>query len=192
LGVLITWQLFGLAKYLFGSKTWLIVKILGLVPLAALWCLAAMTVMSMLSSSLHGPSVTPPPMNWPLVLLGTVPFLLTRLFFRGKQLDLKQQISGVVLSFYSIVMLFVAILGYYGSTTRFGGVLLVVAVQLQYIMSYVVTQTNYLSRSHDFTARLLGPDFAKADDSAGQYVYVAIVGLPFIIPLALVLLISSL
>jgi hypothetical protein len=192
LGFLITWQLLGLARLLFRTKAWLIIKIIGLLPIGFIWFIAVASVISSISSGIYNPAISPPSVNWFVVCIGTLPFLIPRLLGYKIKVGSKKILIGSITSIYSLMVLYIAVIGFYDNESKYRSLILVLAVQLQYIMSYTVTRTNYLNRSHDFAVNLLKRLRISSNDDAGQNIIIFIVGLPFILPLAVVLLVSSL
>jgi hypothetical protein len=192
LGFLITWQLLVLARLLFRTKAWLIIKIIGLLPIGFIWFIAVASVISSISSGIYNPAISPPSVNWFVVCIGTLPFLIPRLLGYKIKVGSKKILIGSITSIYSLMVLYIAVIGFYDNESKYRSLILVLAVQLQYIMSYTVTRTNYLNRSHDFAVNLLKRLRISSNDDAGQNIIIFIVGLPFILPLAVVLLVSSL
>jgi hypothetical protein len=192
LGFLITWQLLVLTRLLFRTKAWLIIKIIGLLPigLPSLFLLPSFIISPL--PGIYNPAISPPSVNWFVVCIGTLPFLIPRLLGYKIKVGSKKILIGSITSIYSLMVLYIAVIGFYDNESKYRSLILVLAVQLQYIMSYTVTRTNYLNRSHDFAVNLLKRLRISSNDDAGQNIIIFIVGLPFILPLAVVLLVSSL
>ncbi|QQS19757.1 hypothetical protein IPL85_05840 [Candidatus Saccharibacteria bacterium] len=191
LGLLISWQLIHLAKLIFQSKDWVIVKLVGITSLVFFWFVSVATIALAISKDAFGSGVHTPSINWAVVLVGTLPFLVPRISAYRLNANTKNTIIGILASLYSIIVLYVAVIGYYDTDASYRSVILVLALQLQYLMSFVITRSNYLNQSHAYAVSLTRR-LKIIDSEKGQYLILFIVGLPFILPLATVLLIISL
>lgn len=189
-GFLLTWQSFNLVPLLFKSKVWLIIKLVGLLPLAFVWFVAVAGVILSVSTNAHDPSVSTPSINWLIVILGTLPFLVPRVAIYKATAGFQKTAIGLLVSLYSIIVLYIAALGFYDNNASNKNLILVIAVQLQYLMNYLITRTNYLHRSQ-VLAKNLAQHLSISHKDTGDYLMILIVGLPFILPLAIVLLISA-
>ncbi len=89
------------------------------------------------------------------------------------------------------MVLFIAVLVFYDNEAKYKSLILILAVQLQYLMNHIITKTDYLKRSHILATHLTQRLKINGND-VGQYLIIFIVGLPFILPLATVLLVGAL
>lgn len=191
LGLLLSWQLINIARLLFRSNIWLIVKFVGALMLGFFWFVAIATVISSVSSNTFSPQIPTPNVNWIVVSIGTLPFLLPRLGLYRSSTAIKTPAIGALVSLYSIMVLYIAIIGYHDSNVTYRGLLLVIAVQIQYLMSYTVIKTDYLERSHAFATNLSHRLKITGSD-IGDYIHILVVGLPFLLPLGIIALVSTL
>ena len=190
LGILITWQSLQLARHLFQSKTWLIIKLLGLVLLGFFWFIVIAGVMLSVSGNAYDPTVSVPNVNWLIVIIGTGPYLLPQLSFYKIKVGFHKTATGMLTTLYSVMVLFIAALGFYNNQAKYQGLVLVLAIQLQYLMNHVIIRTDYLNRSHA-TATNIARRLKINGNDLGQNLTIFLVGLPFFMPLMIVLLVSS-
>jgi hypothetical protein len=187
LGILITWQSLQLLRLLFKSHTWLILKLLGAAALGFFWFLVIGGVMLSISRDAYDPSATTPDVNWLVVLIGTVPYLLPRLGLYKTDAGFTKTAIGTVTTLYSVIVLFVAALGFYDSEARYQSLILVLAVQLQYLMNHVILNTGYLDRALAAGVQL-SSQLKLGSSSFGRDLTIFLVAIPFFAPLAIVLL----
>ena len=133
------------------------------------------------------PSINLPAVNPWVILLGIIPYLIPRLGLFKKDTSATKIGIGLVATFISIVVLFVAFIGLTSSAhTADNRLLLVIAVQLQLVMNYVVVRTNYLEASREITIR----ECKKRgiyDETSQRTCILVITGLPFIATMVLAL-----
>lgn len=189
LGLLITWQSIQLLRINFASNNWLVIKAIYALILCSFWFIIIAGVMLSVSRDAYDPNVVVPSINWLVVCFGVLPYMLPRLLY-GTKMSFTQSVVGFVTTLYSVLVLFVAMLGFYNSTTRFGSILLVLAIQLQYLMNHLAVKTNYIEKSH-VRATKWAIKLKIANSDAGKYFIVLSVGLPFIVPLLVVLAVSA-
>lgn len=190
LGILITWQSIKMFRLIQDSNSWMIVRAIYILALIFFWFVVLSGVILSVSSSSYDPKGITPDINWLIVLIGTIPYLLPRLISIQNDFSFNKAAVGWVTTMYSVMVLFIAVVGFYNSTSRFGNIMLVMAVQLQYLMNHLTVKTNYLERSHGSALKLVNNlHFEKSD--FGKYIIIAVVGLPYIAPLAIVLIGSS-
>jgi hypothetical protein len=190
LALLMSWQVVYAIRLLFTSNHWFVIKLFGSICLLFFWFTAIMAVLFSVSSNIFTPQVSLSPINWPLVLIGTLPFLLPRISKLGSQTTMNQTIAGIVTSFYSILILYIAVIAFYANDLKYQSIVLVMVAQLQYLMSHVVVKTDYIYQSHAFAKKLTHRTHFSNNDTE-HYLVLGIVGLPFLLPLAVILLISA-
>lgn len=189
LGILFTLLTINTLRLTFKSKGWLIAKLLSIPLLAFIWFVVVAEVMLTISKDAYGPSVNTPNVNWRLILTGSVPYMLPRLNTLRSNSSLKYLFLSMLVTVYSVVVLLIASIDFKTSDSLSHNIILVLAIELLYLMNFAVLKTNYIDKSLTFSnnlvtkLRLVGSDF-------GSYIIIAIVGLPFFIPLASVIALS--
>lgn len=185
LGILISTQLLNMARLLFRARVWLVVKLFGLLALGFIWFICIASVILSISSEAFNPSLVKPTINWVIVLVGTLPFLMPRVNAYRLDAGMKKTFIGILTSLYSIIVLETAVTSYFSDASKYRNIVLVLAIQLQYLMSYAITNTNYLDRSLAF-ANNLTRRLRISQGKMSLYITSLIVGLPFILPLAII------
>jgi len=182
LGLLASWQGIETARFIFASKINLIAKVFQILAVAVFWFFIIGGMMISVSPDAYGSEVRTPDVSWLTVAIGIVPFVITQLIAPREGQSSQQLLTGWVTSIFSMAVLFIAGIGYHDRQTVFAGIILVVAMQLQYLMSYLAVQSDYLKRAHTY-ANTVAPssDFAAT----------AIVGAPFALPLIIIVIVSS-
>jgi hypothetical protein len=185
IGILFTILYLDTIRLTFQSKVWLIVKLLCIPLFAFVWFLVVIGVMLTISRNAYMPNINVPAVNWWLILIGTLPYLLPRLnFLRSK--SPRYTLLSIITTIYSVVVFLIAAIDFNSSRSLSHNIILVLAIQLQYLMNYAVLKTNYLEKSlasaNNLVARL-----KLAGNGFGMFIVITIVGLPFFIPLAVVL-----
>ncbi len=181
---LFVWFSIQLLKRLYRMKTWLIAKvILTIAQLGLLGVAGILTVASWPIDSVE-------PVNGWFVAAGLIPFLVPRLGVY-KKIDATNKISaGILIIFFTMILLTLASQSFQTNTNGVEGYLLVAGVQLQFVLCYLVLQTDYVERflaTVDATCKSIG----IKDKSVYAYVILLTAGLPFIVPLAVLLYFAS-
>lgn len=191
LGLLLSWQLIGLTRLLFQSRSWLVIKFLGTLLIGFFWFISMGGVIMATAQNIFDPLVQAPPVNWLVVLVGTIPFLMPRIAAYRLNTDPVKALMGVLASLFSIIVLCVAVIGYFDNDAMFRDLILVLAVQLQYLMNHAINKTDYLPRSHAYATSLTRRLNLKMSIH-NLDITLLIVGLPFFLPLIIISLISML
>lgn len=190
LGILISWQSVQMFSLIRRSHSWLVVKAIYALALTFFWFVIISGVILSISRGSYDSKVITPNINWLIVLIGTIPYLLPRIIHGRSDLNFNKAAVGWVTTLYSVMVLFIAVLGFHDSRSEFGSILLVLAIQLQYLMSHLAAKTSYLERSHASALKLVRKLRLERSDF-GKYIIITLVGVPFIVPLVIVLFVSA-
>lgn len=191
LGLLFTLLSISSLRLIFRSSYWLIVKLIFVPLIAFMWFMIICGVMLSVSPSAYSPNKSLPDINWWIVIIGTLPYLLPRLNLISSKQTLKHSIISMLYVLYSVMVLLIAAISFHSPNASEKNIMLILGIQLQYLMNYAVLKTNYLEKSLYFSNKT-ARKFNIHNNDLGTYFVVIVVGLPFILPLAVVLIASSL
>ncbi len=190
LGMLFTLLSLHIVKLILKGNYWQGFKLLCVPVVAFVWFLVIAGVLLSVSPSAYSADKSLPTIKWWIVLVGTLPYLMPRLNFVSAKRSLKYSFLSMLTVLYSVAILLIAAIGFHNPSAPEKNILLVIGVQLQYVMSYAVLKTNYIQKSLDFSNKL-AKRLNLHNNDLGSYIVVLTVGLPFILPLAVVMLASS-
>lgn len=149
-----------------------------------IWCMLVIAIMIVVTHSGADPRAAIPHSNWFIVCFGVAGYLVPR-FFTHKHNTPPQNIAfGWLAAIFAIIMLFVAGNTYYDSVSHFRNIILVLAVQLQYIMCFVMVKTDYVAWASAVAKRVNGLKSMQPENEI--YAPVVLVGLPMFLPLFVV------
>lgn len=172
-----TWQRIG----------WIPGRVLALGGVGAFVFMCCMSAMFTLGfAAQDGKFVVP----WYGVLLSAAVFFLPQI--RQKRTPtVSTSAVQLVAVFYTILILLLACVSYLGSgITRFGALLLVLAVQLQFVMNYAATETSYLLLLEHRSRKVAG--WFRVHDAVSVGNIALLLGaMPFFTPLCIILLAAS-
>ncbi len=181
LAIMFTWQLVQAANRIFHSKSWLIFKILALPVLMFCWFLIVIAEMLSIFKPSVAPGVVIPPIHLWLIVIGSASYFLPRNTSSVKEVSVTQLTIRAVATLFSIMTLFIAALDFYDNSSALKNVILVIAIELQYIMNYVVLKTNYLGAALNLATRIT-QKLHLDEGELGFYLIMFLVGLPFFAP----------
>lgn len=177
--ILSTWIVIQLIKKLYSLPDALILKIL-VTPLPIIVLLGGWLV-SLATLSIEGESI-----NWWIVLIGVIPFLIPRIGMYKKITRANKLSIGLLITTFSILILYMAFTGFQTNTHSYHKILLVIAVQAQLLLTYLTVQTNYLERFRTIVLNVcerLGIRKYKTQ----ALIVICVVGLPYIVCIYLIM-----
>jgi hypothetical protein len=120
-----------------------------------------------------------------VIIIGVIPYLIPRIGLYKREGSATKLGIGVVATFISILILFMAFIGLNNRSLGSGSLLLVIAVQLQLIMNYVIVRMNYVTASRNAIIRWCLRRDIK-DESSQSALILVLSGLPFIVPMIVI------
>lgn len=170
------------------SKTWLILRILGVIILVPIWLVFIMTVLVPVLNEEFMPKIYSST-NWVIVVFVLLSYLFSRLVSPPSEHNYEQIIIGLITLLLSIVLMYLGLLTFARSETLLQQIVLVIVVQLQLLMSYIYLNTNYLKRMHEITNQfIIRKNLTRTDREV--YIYLGVLGAPFLIPVVILMVIS--
>jgi|GEM_PF-2793851 len=190
LWIFVTWLTLRVVRLIFARKQWwLIGKLLAALGMIGMWCMVAIAIMIVVTHQGADPRITVPHVHWLIVLLGVAGYLVPRFFTHQSKTPTRKIAFGWLAAIFAIVTLFLAGNAYYDSSSHFRSIILVLALQLQYIMCFVVVKTDYIAWAEQKAKRINTFTYLQVQKHPENEIYapVLLVGLPIFLPLLVVL-----
>jgi len=187
-GILLAYYAFELVKLLFNSKVWLIIKLFGLVVAGfSLFFSFGIVIIPFSNVESSSSNTYLQTLNWGVLLIILVSYLFNRFILDRKNGLTSYQLSvNAVSTILSLGVMFAAFSFFVSSESLLKNLVLVIAIELQFIANYVYTQTNYLEMVHK---RIIQTNFYRRLGGDLQLgVLVTILGLPTLLSLLIIAL----
>jgi hypothetical protein len=189
LGLWATWLLLLSVRAVCKSKEWLLIKCINCLLLFILWLIIICAALLATSKSAYSPSVIIPQVSWGIVVLGVILYVIPRINVQSFKISAQRLMAEWLATLYAMLVLFIAVVSYFNKPVTSNAVVLVLAVQLQYLMYTLVTRTNYLQQSYQLAVKA-NSKWGLQHSEWGTALVIFLVGLPFSAPLVIVLLAS--
>ncbi len=148
MGIILFLSVFDLLRRLFASSMWFIIKVAGLVfGLFFLFTILGMIMMPF-ADELYATEDSKPVINWLVLLVILISYLLNKSLLRKKVLTLQMLAIQIISAIFSTILMITAFLLFIKSETLLQSLLLVIAAELQFIMNFIYTKTNYVETTH--------------------------------------------
>lgn len=188
-GLLLTYACWRLVPHIWRARLWLIVRIIGLILLVLFWIVAVVPVVALLMEPTINPKI-PIEINWWIVLLSLLGYAVLKKRKSPEVQTLETAVAHTTTLLLAAVLMFVGYLMFAGTESRFGSLMLVIVVQLQFIMNYLFIETDYIVRVHGYLQkRLYGSSLRGSEQETMLYAF--LVGAPFFISILLLIIIAS-
>jgi hypothetical protein len=182
LGILTARQSLELASL---KQRWLVVQIILGIMLTIVGLAVIAILFAAISPELTNPNLKLPPLNWLIVAISSLPFLF-RPITQASHQNLDKVMIHLITLIYSAIVLYGAAITYYKAESTMVGLILVLAVQMQYVMAYIVISTGYISIVQAFFA-----NSGLLRSESGSNLFLLIVALPFFTPMIVIMLLSA-
>jgi len=189
--ILFTQQTLWYVRKLLAVRMWRILKIVGALLILLIWLLLVGTSLFPLLAVDIYPRVTLPEPTWWVVLAGITVRVVPLFWQKKEEPDWPSLTLRSTSSLLTIVIMITAFITYVGTPSLSRSILLVLTVELQFVMNFIVLQTTYLQRIQQLILHRAHGTVLQRSRMV-TLAQAILMGVPFLIPLCVIFLMTLL